>query len=456
VEAALNFNPRNSNSPGRYVAALVFICTLALSSVAYAQPATHAEHWVSAWSTAVQTAPNFPGLPPVPVFENQTIRMVVRPTLGATRVRVRLSNAFGTAPLKIGTAQVALAGAGSALVPNTTQPLTFNGSTAITIPTGASMLSDPVSLKLSPLQEVAISLYVPEQTTGTTMHFWGQHDTYTSEPGDFTSKSEMPIAWARTSWYFLSGLEVVAPGGKGATVTFGDSITDGAGAKQGDYLDWPDLLANRIVANERSPRLAVVNEGIGGNRVLHDAAGVNALARLDRDVLAQPGVVNLIVLEGINDLGWPHMKPRKQPDGSVRESPFTQQLVTAKELITGLSQIVERSHQHGIRVFGATILPYEGADYYTPEEEQKRQQVNQWIRTSGAFDGVIDFDSVTRDPEHPGRMRAEFDSGDHLHPSAAGYNAMAAAIDIHKLNSGTQSKPAENDSKAQRPSGTKR
>jgi lysophospholipase L1-like esterase len=244
----------------------------------------------------------------------------------------------------------------------------------------------------------------------------------------------MPVASKNNWWYFLADVELQAPSQAGATVTLGDSITDGAGAKQGDYADWPDMLANRLASERQLPGLAVVNEGIGGNRVLYDGAGVNALARFDRDVLAQPGVVNLIVLEGINDIGWPHMKPRPSPNGTApRETPFAHQLVSAQDLITGFTQIIERAHQHGIRVFGATLPPYEGADYYTADGEATRQQVNNWIRSSGAFDGVIDFEAAVRDPAHPGRLRAEFDSGDHLHPSAAGYKAMAEAIDLKML-----------------------
>ncbi len=219
----------------------------------------------------------------------------------------------------------------------------------------------------------------------------------------------------------------------GAIVTFGDSITDGVGANQGDYTDWPDLLANRLTGENGAPALAVINEGIGGNRILRDGAGVSALARLDRDVLAQPGVVSMIVLEGINDIGWPHMKPKLPNGTTMKEGPFAGELVTTQELIVGLQQIIERAHQHGIRVFGATLTPYEGADYYSEDGEATRQAVNQWIRTSGAFDGVFDFDAAVRDPSHPGQFREGYHSGDHLHPSAIGYKAMANAIDLAML-----------------------
>jgi lysophospholipase L1-like esterase len=222
----------------------------------------------------------------------------------------------------------------------------------------------------------------------------------------------------------------------GATIAFGDSITDGVGAKQGEYSDWPDMLASRLAGKQGSSQLAVVNEGIGGNRILHDGAGVSALARFDRDVLAQPGVTSLIILEGINDIGWPHMKPQPLPGGATpKEGPFAGEVVSAQDLIGGLQQLIDRAHQHGIRVFGATLTPFEGADYYSADGEVTRQAVNQWIRTSGAFDGVFDFDAAVRDPNHPSEFREDYQSGDHLHPSAAGYKAMAVAVDLSALRS---------------------
>ena len=224
----------------------------------------------------------------------------------------------------------------------------------------------------------------------------------------------------------------------------GDSITDGVGATQGDYNDWPDLLANRLAAQKGLPGMAVVNTGIGGNRILHDGAGINTLARFDRDVLAQPGIANIILLEGINDIGWPRMKPpAPRPGGTARgvapmESPFAKEFVSAQDIIAGYWQIIDRAHQHGIRVFIATMLPYEGADYYTEDGEAIRATVNQWIRTNSVSDGCLDFDQAVRDPNRRTRFRDGYHSGDNLHPSAIGYRAMAEAVDLAVLR-GTRS-----------------
>jgi len=316
--------------------------------------------------------------------------------------------------------------------------LTFGGRPSVSVPPGAPVLSDRVDLKVVPFSELAVSIYLPEKTTSSTVHFWAQHDSYISEPGDFTAKSDIANPMTKTSWYFLADVEVWAPDQTAATVAFGDSITDGVGAKQGEYSDWPDLLADRIAKTAGGPSLSVVNEGIGGNRILHDGAGISALARFDRDVLSQPGVANLIILESINDIGWPHMKPRL-PNGTVlKDLPFTHEIVSAEDLIMGLRQIIDRAHQHGIRVFGATLTPYGGADFYSDDGEVERQAVNQWILTSGAFDGVIDFDVAVRDPNHAFQFREGYHSGDHLHPSATGYKAMADAIDLSILRQGVE------------------
>ena len=393
-------------------------------------------HWVSAWSAAVHSPLPFSDLPASPVINNQTVRMVVRPSIGGNRIRIRFSNEFGSSPVVIGSAHVALLLKGPKIVPSSDRVLKFGGTGSVSIPPGAPMLSDAVDLNVAPFAEIAISVYLPGSAPTSSTHFWAQHETYVSEAGDFTSSADIPRTTLRTSWYWLADLEVWSSEKAAATIAFGDSITDGVGAKQGNYSDWPDLLASRLAGEHEAPPLAVLNEGIGGNRILHDGAGVSALARLDRDVLAQPGVTSMIILEGINDIGWPHMKPRPLPDGtSPKEGPFAHDVVSASDLIGGLEQIIERAHAHGIKVFGATLTPYEGSDYYSEDGEVTRQAVNRWIRTSGVFDAVFDFDAAVRDPNHPSRLREDYQSGDHLHPSAAGYEAMAAAADLSRLRS---------------------
>ncbi|HKS76853.1 MAG TPA: SGNH/GDSL hydrolase family protein [Terriglobales bacterium] len=416
----------------RGASVLFLIAAVSLSPVAQGWQSNG--HWVPAWSTAADATRQLPFLPPPPVFENQTIRMVIHPTIAGDRIQVRFSNEFGTTNLMIGAAHIALLRSGSAILAESDRVLKFSGRPSVTIPPGAPMLSDPVDFKFPAFADIAISVYVPEKVTLPTGHFWGQHDTYISGPGDLSAQADLPNATVKASWFFLADVEVWASLPSAAVVTLGDSITDGVGAKTGEYADWPDILANRLAAEQNVVPLAVVNKGIGGNRVLHDGAGVSALARLDRDVLALPGIASVILMEGINDIGWPNIKPRPSPGGSVpKENPFAGEVVTSDEIIAGLQQLAARAHQHGLKVFGATLTPYEGAEYYTTEGEAAREAVNQWIRTSRDLDGVFDFDAVVRDPNHPARFLARYDSGDHLHPGAAGYKAMADSIDLAAL-----------------------
>lgn len=427
----------------RIVVCSVFaVLLIGLSITAVAEEKKSAEHWVSAWSTAIHTPLPFPGLPPSPVFENQTLRMIVRPAIGGDRVRIRLSNAFGTTALAIAGVHIALTKQDATIIPESDRALTFGGRSTVSIPPGAPILSDPVDLKISGFNEVSVSLYLKDKIPTSSMHFWAQHPTYISEPGDFTGKPDVPNAKTNSSWYWISDLEVWADDSVGAAVAFGDSITDGVGAKQGDYTDWPDILAKRLAAQQGQPPLAIVNEGIGGNRVLYDGAGVSALARFDRDVLVQPGITTIIVLEAINDIGWPHMKPRARNGETPKEMPFVHQLVSTQDLIAGYQQLIDRAHQHGVRVLGGTLTPYEGAEYYSEDGEATRQEVNRWIRTSGTFDGFIDFDKAVQDPNHPAKFLPQYDSGDHLHPSAAGFNAMADAVDLTVLR-GTGNLPVK-------------
>ena len=416
---------------------VVVISIIASGRMSSAQNAIEHGHWVSAWGAAVHTALRFPGDPPSLVLENQTIRMVVRPTFGGERLRIRLSNECGTSALTIGSAHIAVTNHGSAIVPESDHTLTFGGKPSVSIPPGAPMLSDPIDLKVAALTELSVSVYLPQKSPATTMHGLARHDTYVSGSGDFTAKTDIVSPTVAPSWYWLADVEVWAGGQAGAVVTLGDSITDGYGAKRGDYADWPDILAKRLNAEQKSTRMAVVNEGISGNRILHDGAGASALARFDRDVLAQPGITTLTMLEGVNDITFPNIKvPSPKSGDSIQERPFAGESVSAQDLIQGMQQIIERAHEHGIKVFGATILPFEGVNTYSVEGNGIRQSVNKWIRTGGAFDVVFDFDAAMRDPSHPSRLRDIYDCGDHVHPSAAGYKVMADMIDLSLFRNG--------------------
>jgi lysophospholipase L1-like esterase len=414
-------------------AALIFVA-ITFTLIASAQDSKALGHWVSAWSTAVHTPLAFPGMPPAATFENQTIRMVIRPTIEGQRLRIRFSNELGTTPLSLGSAHIALVKESGTIVAGSDRALTFGGQVSVNIPPGAPMLSDPAELKFPAFAEIAVSIFLPNKSEPSTFHLLAQHASYISGLGDFSGSAEIPDAKVTRSWYWLAGMDVWAADRTASIVTFGDSITDGFGAKEGEYGDWPNQLAKLLTEVKGQPALAVDNEGIGGNRILHDGAGVSALTRFDRDVLSQPGVVDLIVLEGINDIGWPHIKFPAPKDGSpVRANPFAAQAVSANDLIQGYKQIIDRAHQHGIRVFGATILPYEGSSTFTDDGEAIRQAANQWIRTGGAFDGVFDFDAAVRDPNHPAKFKQDLQSGDNLHPNSAGYKAMAAAINLSLL-----------------------
>jgi lysophospholipase L1-like esterase len=395
-------------------------------------------HWVSVWTTALYAPNPMPGTAAEPAITNKTIRMVVRPSMGGQRLRVRFSNEFGTAPMTIASARIALTEEGSKIRMATDRALTFGGSSKITIPAGAPAFSDPVDISVKPFAEVSISIYLPGPAPASSIHDQALHDSYISGPGDLTSKAELPGAEAKQTWYFLSGIDMVAPAGNATIVAFGDSITQGYGAKSATYIDYPTQLAQRLAAHGITS-LAVVNQGISGNRILHDVAGANALARFDRDVLSLPGVTHMIVLEGINDITFPHIKlPAAKGGGTSNDGPFRSQFVSADELIAGLQQIIARAHAHGIKVYGATLMPCEGVNTYTEEGEAIRQAVNTWIRTSQAFDAVVDFDQRMRDPNQPARMRAEYDSGDHIHPGAAGYKAMADSISLELFGGKTK------------------
>ena len=385
------------------------------------------ERWVATWAAAMHVpAAGFGEEFPSQIFEfdDQTVRQVVRVSIGGDQVRVRLANTFGDVPLRIGAARLASRDGEERIDPASDRVLTFSCSPAITIPPGAIAVSDPVSLTVPALGELAVSIYLPEPTTGTTVHGFAFQTNYISPGGDHTTEGAMPVETTAQTWVFLTGIDVMVTEPTGVIVALGDSITDGAISTPDTNQRWPDFLAERLAADPGHPAMAVVNAGIGGNRLLNNPpegfefSGPNALARFERDVLGQPGVTHLIVFEGINDIGMPVIS------GNPADS------VSADELIAGLRQIAERAHEHGIAAFGATIAPFAGAMYFTPEGEVIRQTVNDWIRTDDAFDAVLDFDEVVRDPEQPDRLRPTFDAGDHLHPNDAGFAAIGESIDV--------------------------
>ena len=371
-------------------------------------------HWVGTWAAA--PAPAESG-----AFANQTLRMNARISIGGETLRVRLSNAYGTRPLIVDSVHIGLRDAGPSLVAGTNRAVTFGGETFATIAAGALLLSDPVELTAPPLADVAISFHLPGDVPlsfGVTGRY-ARQTNYISPPGDFAAEAVMPVGRLTDDWFFLGGIDVLAADGTGGIVALGDSLTDANISTHDAFCRWPDQLARRLAA--RGGRaLGVMNQGLGGNRILHDIRGDSGLRRFDRDVLAQPGVTHVIVMLGTNDLRNRWAKPEEE--------------VSAEQMIAGLKQMALRAHARGIRIFGATLTPFENETFlvgaWTPAREAVRLAVNAWIRDGGAFDAVVDFDKGLRDPDHPARMLPIYDCGDHLHPSDAGYNRMGDVIDL--------------------------
>jgi lysophospholipase L1-like esterase len=399
-------------------AALCAVAALLAAALPIRARAADRARWVGTWAASPQLTED-ENLPPLPGFVDATLRQLVRVSIGGRRMRVRFSNAFGRTALTLGSVRVARSAGGGAIVPATDRTVTFHGQASVTVPEGALAVSDPLDLDLPPLGDLALTVYLrgaPAEVTGHP----GSRTTSYLQPGQAVSAPALPDAARVDHWYFLSGIEVEAGPTAAAVAIVGDSITDGRGSTTNGNDRWPDVLARRLQANPGTREVAVLNHGIGGNRLLRDGKGPNALARLDRDVLAQPGVRWLVVLEGTNDLGTA-AAARSRGEWGAR----------ADDLVAAYEQIVARAHAHGILVYGATIMPFGGFTAYdTPAAEADRQAVNAWIRSSGVFDAVIDFDAVARDPEKPSRLSAAVDGGDHLHPSAAGYRILAEAVDL--------------------------
>jgi len=392
-------------------------------------PAAQAEagpHWVGTWAAAPQ--PPLTGT--LATYDNQSLRLIVHTSAGGSQLRVRISNAFGDAPLLIGAAHVARRVAEARIDPATDRALRFGGQPSVTVAPHATVWSDPVELEVPALADLAISLHLPRRTAAATTHFFAQQTSYAAAAkGDLTGAAEFPVGRKIQSWPFVTGIDVAASPKAVAVVAFGDSLIDGDGSTPDANRRWPDVLAARLQAEGREA--GVLNGGLIGNRLLKDSPrspknpggpgfGRSGLARFDQDALAQSGARVVIVRIGLNDIGFPgaFASPRELP--------------SAAALIAGYRQLIARAHAKGLRIVGTTSPPFEAADlapgYYTPQKETLRQAVNEWIRHGGAFDAVVDFDAVLRDPAHPTRLAPAFDSGDHLHPNDAGYAALVDAM----------------------------
>ena len=390
------------------------IISLLAASLALASPAWSAGSWVRTWAASPGEIPTaWPGHPIYPMSD-VTFRMVARVSAGGSQVRLRLSNEMTDAPLPIGAVHVALAGPDGTPQPGTDRVVTFAGQAGPTIPAFAPLESDPVALTVPPLSKLVVSIHVPGEATRVTIHSLGVSSTQIV-PGDQTGASALTGGRKAFERYILSGIDVSGGPATDTIVTLGDSITDGAASTTDQNQRWPDILAERL-NHAGMKRFAVANAGISGNRLLLTGAGPAALARFDRDVLSVPGVRYLVVLEGVNDIG----SAKNSPAGAPR----------ADDLIAAYRQIVARAHAHGIKVYGATILPYKGAGYWSEAGEAVRQTVNRWTRTPGNFDAVIDLDRAIADKADPLTMAAAYDCGDHLHPKDAGYKVMAEAVDL--------------------------
>ena len=421
-------NTRTRRWTGLLAALLTMASTAQPSHAAPEQVQAQARPaWITTWIASPEARWN--GDFPLPTnlphqLWDQTVRQVARVSIGGSRVRILLSNAYGTRPLKMGAADIALSGKDASIVPGSNRVLTFGGKTSVVIPPGAPMLSDPVDLDITALSHLAVSLYLPDPTAPATFH-WDARQTAYVGAGNQVAATSLKVDSTLTTRVFLAAIQVEAAPGTRTVVAIGDSITDGDGATIDADARWPDFLARRLAPR----KVAVLNAGISGARVLRDKMGVNALARFQRDALAQPGIRTVIVLMGINDIAW-----KDTPLALADES------TTAQDVIAGYEQLIARAHARGVRIIGATLTPFEGAledtpmrGYYSLDKERIRQQINDWIRHSGAFDAVIDFDAILRDPTHPTRLRPAYDSGDHLHPGDAGNRAMAEAIDLSVL-----------------------
>ena len=378
------------------------------------------DHSDSRWITTWATSPS--SLPPIgedyEIVENQTLRLIVHSSVGGDSVRLRLANYHGDQPIHVGAVSIALQVEGSSIQDGSSEDVSFSGAQSVTIPRGAVILSDPVSFAVPELSNLAVSLYIPNPSGFLTAHALSNQTNYISEAGNHSSSTNLPVASESPAWNLLTAIEVIKEGAVTAIAPVGDSITDGWGSTLSGNQRWPNHFARRLFADSSITNFAVVNAGISGNRVTTEGNllfGQNLQARFERDVLALNKITHIVLLEGINDIGMPSMEAGEP--------------ITAEEIIAGYRNIIARAHARDIKIFGATLTPYEGAVYYTEAGEQVRQEVNRFIRNGREFDGVIDFDAVVQDPNRPARILPIF-TEDNLHPNDAGYKAMADAINL--------------------------
>jgi lysophospholipase L1-like esterase len=379
--------------------------------------------WVGSWSSA-QQIPEPQNALPAQDMADATVRQIVHLSIGGNELRVHLSNTFGTEPLHFTSVHIArpLSASSRDIDPASDRALTFSGKADVTVPAGAEYISDPISYPVAALSNLAISFHLNEAPARETSHPGSRSTSYYVH-GDQVASPKLPGAKTVDHWFQIAGVDVLAAPGAASIVALGDSITDGHASTTNGNDRWTDVLAESLQNSAATRDIGVLNAGIGGNHLLTDGLGPNALARFDRDVLAQAGVRWLIVSEGVNDLGG------LTRDGEVPAAAHAQ---LVERIEAAYQQIITRAHAHGIRVIGATITPYMGSDYYHPDarDEADRQTVNAWIRAPGHFDAILDFDKTMRDPQHPDRLLPAYDCGDHLHPSPAGYRAMAQAVPL--------------------------
>jgi lysophospholipase L1-like esterase len=393
-----------------FIALLLYFSPQIQAQVSHEDP-----DWVTTWSGSPSTLP--PDAPAGSGYQNQTVRLIVHTSAGGRAVRLRLSNTHGEKPLVVGSVTVARQASGAEIVPDSVRQVSFSSRQSITIPRWATVISDPIEMDIPPTANLAVSLYLPEETGFITTHALSNQTNYLSSEGNHVNSPALPVASETTGWPFLTAIDVLPEQPVRTIVTLGDSITDGWDSTESANQRWPNHFAQRLYQNSGIENFAVANAGISGNRVTTEqnpTFGQNLQARFQRDVLALSNVSHIILLEGINDIGM-----------SARSA----QPIEADQIIDGYRQIIARAHARGIKVIGATLLPYEGAAYYTEAGNQVRVEVNHFIRSSGEFDGVIEFDKAVQDPANPNRIRPDF-TADNLHPNDAGYRAMAEIINL--------------------------